>query len=73
MTQYYLPPPPAEGMPASDCIVREDGAWIPPDPANRDWVAYQEWLAEGNTPTEWPEGGPTFVQAPPSPPPTEAA
>ena len=57
MTQYYLPPPPAEGMPASDCIVREDGAWIPPDEANRDWVEYQAWVAEGNEPLPWSESG----------------
>ena len=65
--QYYLPPPPPEGMPASDCIVREDGAWIPPDEANRDYAEYQAWCAEGNTAQPWPEGGPTFVQ--PQPPP----
>jgi hypothetical protein len=28
----------------------EDGAWIPNDPDNRDWVEYQEWLAEGGVP-----------------------
>lgn len=27
-----------------------DSAFIPPDPANADYAAYQKWLAEGNTP-----------------------
>ena len=27
-----------------------DQAWIPADPQNLDYVAYQEWLAKGNTP-----------------------
>lgn len=27
-----------------------DGAQIPPDPLNRDYRRYQEWLAAGNTP-----------------------
>jgi len=41
---------------------QSDKAFIPFDPANRDYVEYQEWLAAGNTPdpadpinTIWPE------------------
>lgn len=32
-----------------------DQAWIPNDPKNTDWQAYQAWLAQGNTPLP-PEG-----------------
>lgn len=46
---YFLLPetPPVVGF---DGVVRDDGAWIPADPANRDWLEYQEWLAAGNEP-----------------------
>ena len=39
-----------------------DGAWIPNDPANMDWVEYQNWLEiEGNEPDPYeppPENDP---------------
>lgn len=39
-----------------DAILRTtDGAFIPPDPANTDYVAYLTWLDEGNTPEPAPE------------------
>ena len=42
-----------------DTILRlEDGASIPPDPANRDYAAYLEWVAAGNTPEPAPEPEP---------------
>jgi hypothetical protein len=35
-------------------VVRdEDGAFIPFDPANVDYQAYQAWLNEGNAPTPY--------------------
>lgn len=45
---------------ASNLIFRaEDGASIPPDPANTDYAAYLAWLDEGNTPE--PAPGPAAV------------
>ena len=40
---------------ASDLILRTtDGAFIPPDPGNRDYRDYLEYLAAGNTPEPAP-------------------
>lgn len=34
-----------------NCIIRlEDNAYIPLDPANRDYSQYLEWIADGNSP-----------------------
>lgn len=45
-------------------VIRDaDGAFIPDDPRNADWQAYQVWLAAGNTPIP-------YTPPPPPPPPT---
>jgi hypothetical protein len=36
-------------------IRTEDGACIPNDPANRDWVEYQKWLADSGVPDPYVE------------------
>jgi hypothetical protein len=41
---------------ANDAILRlADNAFIPPDPANRDYADYLAWLDEGNEPEHAPE------------------
>jgi len=37
------------------CVIRDDGATIPPDPANSDYVAYLAWVDAGNTATLYQE------------------
>lgn len=44
MSDYKL------GASTSSVTRRADGATVPNDSGNHDWVAYQLWLAEGNTP-----------------------
>lgn len=46
---------------ATDAVIRtEDGATIPNDPANRDWIEYQKWLDDGGVPDPYvpPETAP---------------
>ena len=38
----------------SPSVLRSDGATIPADLGNTDWRQYQDWLAQGNTPTPVP-------------------
>lgn len=46
----------------TNCIKRlSDSAFIPPDPANRDYADYLAWKAEGNTPLPAPEPEPAPV------------
>jgi hypothetical protein len=49
---------------ATDSIVirTADGASIPNDPANRDWVEYQNWLALGNVPDPYLPPEPALPQ-----------
>jgi hypothetical protein len=47
-----------------DTVIRTaDGAYIPNDPANRDWAEYQNWLALGNVPD--PYVAPPLAPQPP--------
>lgn len=40
-----------DGIDRTDMILRvADNAYIPNDLGNRDWIAYQAWLADGNSP-----------------------
>jgi hypothetical protein len=51
---------------ATDSIIRtEDGACIPNDPANRDYVEYQQWLDDGGVPDPYVPPEPVPPDAPP--------
>ena len=47
---------------ATTTILRSDGAGIPPDPANSDYVQYLLWVAAGNAPTPYTPPAPTPAQ-----------
>jgi hypothetical protein len=50
MSEYKLYREGPEQSLANGVVRLLDGALIPNNAENRDWVAYQKWLAEGNTP-----------------------
>jgi hypothetical protein len=47
---YQQTKPPFEGQEPSSIKRIADNAFIPFDPANTDFLEYQKWLSEGNTP-----------------------
>ncbi len=54
MPTYYTTTDPMSG---NVIIIRLDGDQMTSfteNPDNADWRAYQEWVAEGNTPEPWP-------------------
>tara|TARA_Y100000004_G_C8766147_1_gene348716 strand:- start:60 stop:224 length:165 start_codon:yes stop_codon:yes gene_type:complete len=50
MTYRRFPVDPMTGEERNEIQRMSDNAWIPFDPANRDYQEYLEWVAEGNTP-----------------------
>jgi|TARA_R100000149_G_C5848275_1_gene117888 hypothetical protein len=41
-----------EGEVANNVLRKEDNAFVPFDPANRDYQEYLVWLSKGNTPED---------------------
>jgi len=56
MAQPYQLVASLPGMTMQTVLRVEDQAFIPFDPANRDYVDYCAWLAEGNEPDPAPSG-----------------
>jgi hypothetical protein len=54
MAEYQLINSPFPGIRQSVLRVA-DQAYIPDDPANRDWAEYQQWLADGGVPDPAPD------------------
>ena len=46
MMVTYKTLPSLNGVP-NECVLRSDGAIIPPNPDNTDYQAYLAWVAEG--------------------------
>ncbi len=49
-----------------EVIRRDDGAWIPTDPDNGDYLEYLRWLDKGNEPGPGPNA-PAPAYEPPTP------
>jgi hypothetical protein len=48
--QYVKKYPPMPEIDVNQIYRLPDNTWIPNNPENTDWQAYQVWLSEGNTP-----------------------
>lgn len=62
MAQPYQLVAPLPGMSVQTVQRVEDGAFIPFDPANRDYQEYLTWLGKGNEPDPAPTPAPEPYQ-----------